>query len=361
MTKKTPLYEQHLAANAKMSDFAGWEMPLSYTSPIEEHKQVRNDAGMFDVSHMTVVDFKGSESRDFLRHLITNDVDKLTSDGKALYSCMLNENGGIVDDLIVYKICTDHYRMVINAATHDKDLAWINKNINDFDVELAEETNIAMLAIQGPHAIEKTQQVFTKEQQTATKDLESFQGVAVNNWWIARTGYTGEDGYEIILPATEATEFWNKLIEVGVKPCGLIARDSLRLEAGMRLYGSDMDETTTPLESGLGWAIAWEPKDRDFIGKEALIKQKAIGTTQKVVGLILEGRGVLRPHQKVILDDNNFGETTSGGFSPTLGVSIALARIPKITADKCFVEIREQQIPAKIVKPVFARNGKPVS
>jgi aminomethyltransferase len=360
--KHTPLYEQHLALHAKMADFAGWEMPLYYGSQIEEHQIVRKDAGMFDVSHMNVVDFVGEGARDYLRHLIANDVDKLTIPGKALYSCMLNEKGGVVDDLIVYKYNDRDYRMVVNGATREKDLAWFAKQKNDFKVEIKQRADFAMIAIQGPNAIAKTQSVFTPEQKAASKDLQVFQGVEVNGWWIARTGYTGEDGYEIMIPVPEVVAFWQALLKAGVAPCGLVPRDSLRLEAGMCLYGSDMDENITPLEASLDWTIAWEPKDRNFIGREALEKQKNKGVTRKLFGLVLDkGMGILRSHQKVQGPEGE-GEITSGGFAPSLGQSIAVARLPigAKYGDHFFVEIRGKQVPAKVVKPNFVRKGKKV-
>jgi aminomethyltransferase len=361
--KHTPLYEEHINAGAKMGEFAGWEMPLYYGSQLEEHRLVREDAGMFDVSHMTIIDLKGKGARDFLRHLIANDVDKLKEIGKALYGCMLNENGGIVDDLIVYKYNEQDYRLVVNAGTHDKDVAWINQHKTSFDVETFEHKDFAMIAIQGPNAIAKTQEVFNHEQKAATKDLKVFYGVEVNGWWIARTGYTGEDGYEIMVPTNEARAFWRSLVKVGVAPCGLVARDSLRLEAGLSLYGSDMTEETSPLESNLEWTIAWEPATRNFIGRKAIEDQKKSGVKRNIYGIVLaKGAGILRSHQKVIIDNGATGETTSGGFSPTLGHAIALARLPTTVkiGDQVFVEIRDKKIPAKVVKASFVRKGKPV-
>lgn len=361
--KHTPLYEEHLKANAKMGDFAGWDMPLDYGSQIEEHRKVRTDAGMFDVSHMTVVDFVGPEARDYLRYLIANDVAKLENLGQALYGCMLNETGGVVDDLITYRFNEQDYRIVVNAATHDKDLAWINKHKTEFDVEIIERPEFAMIAIQGPNAIVKTQSVFTPKQQAATQNLKPFSAVAVDGWWIARTGYTGEDGYEIILPPKQAVPFWQALLKAGVAPCGLVARDSLRLGAGLSLYGSDMDETTSPLESNLSWTITWEPKDRNFIGRKALETQKQRGVKRNIFGLILaKGKGILRAHQKVAAKSLGTGEITSGGYSPTLGRSIALARLPVGArfGEHFFVEIRGKKVEATVVKPPFVHKGKSV-
>lgn len=345
-----------------MADFAGWEMPLYYGSQIEEHHAVRNDAGVFDVSHMNIVDFKGIGARGYLQRLLANDVDKLNL-SQALYSCMLNETGGIIDDLIVYKISEQHYRVVVNAATHDKDLAWFKKQKNKYDVKIIERNELAMLAIQGPNAIRKTSSVFTDKQREAVKDLKVFYGIGVDDWWIARTGYTGEDGYEIILPAEQTEEFWQKLLAAGVNPCGLVARDSLRLEAGMMLYGSDMDEGTSPLESNLGWTIAWKPETRDFIGRKALEVQKKAGIKRNIYGLVLEtGKRILRAHQKVFAEETEIGEITSGGFSPTLGYSIALARLRATVkiGDELTVDIRGKQISVRVVKPQFVRKGKKV-
>lgn len=358
--KLTPFNAKHRALNAKFADFAGWEMPLYYGSQIEEHNCVRQDAGMFDVSHMNIVDIKGAGARDYLRYLITNDVDRLKNIGDALYSCMLTENGGVIDDLIVYKKTPQDFLMVINAATHDKDMAWLKKQVVNFKVALIERTDLAMIAIQGPNAIAKTQKVFTEEQRKASANLKNFQGVEVQDWWIARTGYTGEDGYEIMLPKTAAEKFWDQLIAVGVRPCGLVARDSLRLEAGMRLYGSDMDENVTPVEAGLSWAVAWEPKDRNFIGRKVLDAQKLTGAKKMTVGLVLADQGILRSHQKVIVPNIGEGEITSGGFSPTLNLSIALARVPTGIGEHCLVVIRDKQLKARVVKPNFVRHGEKV-
>lgn len=360
--KRTPLFDEHKKLNAHMAPFGGWEMPLNYAGQIEEHNFVREDAGMFDVSHMNVVDFKGKDVIKFLHYLIANNVSVL-KEGQALYSCMLNEKAGVVDDLIVYKINDEYFRMVINAATHDKDIAWLEKQITKFDVEMTEKTEFVMIAVQGPNAITKTQEVFTPEQRTETKGLGRFYGVDVEGWWIARTGYTGEDGYEIMVPEDKAIEFWQNLLSAGVKPCGLVCRDSLRLEAGMRLYGSDMNEDVSPLEASIGWSVAWQPEDRDFIGRKVLEQQKKDGVKNKLCGLILDkGKGILRSHQKVFTNKGDEGEITSGGFSPTLGHSIAFVMLPSYVkiGDEVSVEIRGKKIEGKIVKPVFVKDGKKV-
>ncbi len=360
MSEKTVLYEKHVEYGGKIVDFAGWQMPVNYGSQMDEHHQVRNDAGMFDVSHMTVIDLNGTGVKAFLQYLLANDVAKLKQQGKALYSCMLNHDGGVIDDLIVYYMNESWYRMVVNAATRDKDMAWIDEQSAGYEVEINERPDLAMIAVQGPHAREKAIEALPVDVVEAVSELDRFFGSDCGEWFVGRTGYTGEDGFEIMLPDTEAPAFWDRLAEAGVKPCGLGARDTLRLEAGMNLYGTDMTETTSPLISGLGWTIAWEPEERNFIGRDALQKERDKGVTQKLVGLVLQDKGILRGHQKVIVENVGEGETTSGSFSPTLKQSIAFARVPKQTGDHCQVEIRGKLLNAKIVKPVFVRDGKPV-
>lgn len=360
MSKKTVLYDKHVEYGGKIVDFAGWQMPVNYGSQIEEHHQVRTDAGMFDVSHMTVIDLTGEDVKPFLQKLLANDVARLKAQGKALYSCMLNQDGGVIDDLIVYYLEDIWYRMVVNAATRDKDLAWIDQQSSGFDVEIKERSDLAMIAVQGPHAREKAIEVLPVDVVEAVSELDRFCGSQCGEWFVGRTGYTGEDGFEIMLPDSEAPSFWDGLAEAGVKPCGLGARDTLRLEAGMNLYGADMTESTTPLISGLGWTVAWEPEDRDFIGRAALERQREKGVAQKLVGLVLEEKGILRGHQRVVVDGVGEGETTSGTFSPTLKQSIAFARVPKQTGSHCQVEIRGKLLSARVVKPVFVRDGKAV-
>jgi len=358
MPNKTPLFDQHVACGGKMVDFAGWNMPLNYGSQLEEHQAVRNDAGMFDVSHMVVVDLKGAEVKAFLQKLLANDVAKLKDSGKALYSCMLQQDGGVIDDLIVYYLDEQNFRLVVNAATRDKDLAWINQQAAAFDVSVTERADLAMIAVQGPNGRAKADAVMTAAQVEAAAGLKVFMGVESEGLFIARTGYTGEDGYEIMVPAEQAATMWQKLIEQGVSPCGLGCRDSLRLEAGMNLYGSDMDETISPLEAGLNWTVAWQPVERDFIGRQALEAQRDKGGLRKFVGLVLQDKGVLRAHQDVVLNGEVVGETTSGGFSPTLGKSIALARVSADVVDECAVAVRGRELACKVVKAPFARNGK---
>ena len=356
MVDKTPLHQQHVAMNAKMVDFGGWDMPINYGSQIKEHHFVRTDAGMFDVSHMTIVDFHGEDVKAFLRKLLANNIDRLKTSGKALYTCMLNPDGGIIDDLIVYYMRDDWFRMVVNASTREKDLAWINQQAADFSVKVTERSDLAMIAVQGPKAREKVHQVIGAAADKLV-DLPVFTAADLGDYYIARTGYTGEDGYEVMLKNDQAASFWQQLHQLGVNPIGLGARDTLRLEAGMNLYGQDMTESTTPLESGLSWTVGWKPEDREFIGRAPLVKQKAEKTHQKFVGLVLQGKGVLRHDQKIMLNDKEIGIITSGSYSPTLGQSIALARIDASDAQTCMVEIRGKQIPAKIVKPPFVRNG----
>ncbi len=354
--KHTPLYQAHVDAGGKMVDFGGWEMPLNYGSQIEEHHQVRTDVGMFDVSHMTVVDFKGVEAKKFLQTLIANDVDKLKTEGKALYSCMLNETGGVVDDLIVYYLNEQDYRMVINAGTTEKDIAWINAQADGFDVSVEPKFDLAMIAVQGPNAREKVFAAMPGVEEVAG-ELKPFNAASLGGLFIARTGYTGEDGFEIMLPEKSAEFTWKMLLEAGVKPCGLGARDTLRLEAGMSLYGSEMNDEVSPLEAALTWTIDLTNEDRNFVGRNALEALRDEGVKKTIVGLILEGRGVIRDHQKVVTSVGD-GEVTSGSFSPTMGKAIALARVPMGATGSCEIEMRNKLVSAKIVKPPFVRNGK---
>lgn len=367
MSNKTVLFDKHVEYKGKIVDFAGWQMPVNYGSQMDEHHQVRNDAGMFDVSHMVILDLhKVTDTGDIkglLQRLLANDVAKLTENGKALYSCMLNPEGGVIDDLIVYYMTDDWYRIVVNAGTAEKDLAWFNQHAGSFGVSVKARDDLAMIAVQGPHARKKAFEVLPVDVVEAATPLKRFFGADCGEWFVGRTGYTGEDGFEIMMPESEAPALWDKLADAGVKPCGLGARDTLRLEAGMNLYGSDMTEETSPLISGLGWTIAWQPEDRDFIGRSALEIEKAGGIKQKIVGLILEDRGVLRSHQKVVVEHEGKqleGEITSGSFSPSLQKSIALARVPVEIGDSCGVDIRGKILKAKVVKPVFVRDGQPV-
>jgi aminomethyltransferase len=354
--KQTPLNTAHRAMGAKMVDFGGWDMPVNYGSQIDEHHQVRNDCGMFDVSHMRVVDLKGNGVRSFLRYLLANNVDKLTQSGKALYSCMLLENGGVIDDLIVYFMNEEWFRIVVNAGTADKDIAWMKKQAAQHSpgLVITDHPDLAMIAVQGPTARAKVWEALPGSREL-TESLVPFSAVEMGAMIIARTGYTGEDGFEIMLPAKAAPNFWATLAEKGVKPIGLGARDTLRLEAGMNLYGQDMDETINPLEAGLAWTVDLK-SERDFIGKAALLAAPA---QRKMVGVVLLDRGVLRGHQQVHTAQG-VGEITSGSFAPTLEKSIALARVPKDVqvGDTVQVAIRDKMLAAKVVKYPFARNGK---
>ena len=358
--KQTPLFNEHTKASGKMVDFSGWHMPLHYGSQIKEHNIVRHDAGMFDVSHMTIVDVIGDAAKPFLRYLLANDVAKLAP-GKAMYSCMLNERGGIIDDLILYYFDDQFYRLIVNSSTREKDIAWITRQASPFAVDITEQTGQAIIAIQGPQAIAKTITVLNDSQTAAVEKLTPFSASLVEDWLFARTGYTGEDGLEIILPAKKAESFWQALLDAGIQPCGLGARDSLRLEAGMGLYGQDMDETVTPFESGIAWTVALSDEQRDFIGRDALLAQQKEGPTRQLVGLILKARGVMRHRQAVILTDGQLGYITSGGFSPMLKQSIAFARVPATIGTDCLVDIRGKQLPAQVVKLPFVRQGNIVN
>ncbi|MFA5529693.1 MAG: glycine cleavage system aminomethyltransferase GcvT [Thiohalomonadaceae bacterium] len=359
MPNHTPLYDVHVALGARMVDFAGWEMPIHYGSQIGEHHAVRRDAGMFDVSHMGIVDLQGARVRDFLRYLLANDVARLREQGKALYTCMLNDSGGVIDDLIVYYMGDTWYRIVVNAGTRARDLAWFRRHGASFGVAIEERDDLAMLAVQGPNARAKVHAVLGERAEEA-RTLVRFAAVDVGqDMFIARTGYTGEDGYEIMLSADDVEDLWHRLQATGIAPCGLGARDTLRLEAGMALYGQDMDEDTSPLEAGLAWTVAFEPADRDFVGRTALDALRAAGGLRELVGLVLEDKGVLRAHQRVMTEGGE-GEITSGSFSPTLGCAIALARVPAGAGGACQVEVRGRLLAARIVKPPFVRDGRAI-
>ena len=360
MGRHTPLYDLHRSQGARLVDFGGWDMPVQYASQIEEHHAVRRAAGVFDVSHMCVIDLTGARTREFLQFLLANDVGKLARAGKALYSCMLNESGGVIDDLIAYFLGGSDFRLVVNAGTRDKDLHWIRRHAQDFGVTVRERVDLAMLAVQGPQARQKSASLLASADRERALALPAFCGAPLAEWFIARTGYTGEDGFEIMLPAAQATQLWLALNALGVVSCGLGARDTLRLEAGMNLYGNDMNESTHPFESGLGWTVALAPLERRFIGREALEHVTAVGSARELVGLVLEDRGVLRSHQKVILPDGRTGEITSGTFSPSLERSIALARIPSGPVERVAVDIRGKLLAAHTVKPPFVRAGKPL-
>jgi len=363
MGRKTPLFALHQELGARLVDFGGWDMPVQYGSQIAEHHAVRRAAGVFDVSHMCVVDLTGPHARPYLQQLLANDVGKLTQLGKALYSCMLNESGGVVDDLIVYFLSEGCFRLVVNAGTRDKDLEWIRRHAREFErgtsaLQIQERSDLAILAVQGPEARAKAAQLLSPTDAGTALALQPYCAAQIDRWFIARTGYTGEDGFELMLPAAEAQATWRKLNELGVASCGLGARDTLRLEAGMNLYGNDMDESTSPFESGLSWTVAMLPRERGFIGRAALESLRARGEGARLVGLVLEDRGVLRSHQKVLVPGVGEGQITSGTYSPTLERSIALARVPAATAARVQVDIRGKLLDARVVKPPFVRFGR---
>jgi aminomethyltransferase len=355
MTKQTIYNATHRAHGAKMVDFGGWDMPIHYGSQIEEHHQVRRDAGMFDVSHMTVLDMHGEKVRPFLRTLVANSVDKLQKPGKALYAAMLDANGGVIDDLIVYFLREDFFRVVVNAATRDKDMAWITQQAAPFAIDIRERRDLAMVAVQGPHARDKVLSLLSPEGAKAAGKLGKFVGAEIDGLFVARTGYTGEDGFEIMVPEAQAVDFWNRLVGAGVKPAGLGARDTLRLEAGMALYGQDMDESVSPYEAGLAWTVALD-EGRAFTGREALERQQAGGATRQMIGLVLDEKGVLR-HGQAVFTAAGEGEILSGTFSPTLGKAIALARVPAGEPGAVTVDIRGKRLPVRVVKYPFVRDG----
>ena len=350
MSKRTPLYDEHVASGGKMVEFGGWDMPLHYGSQLKEHEAVRTDWGIFDVSHMTVIDINGTDARGYLQRLVANDVARLDRPGKALYGAMLDADGGVVDDLIVYRM-QDGYRCVVNAATREQDLAWMQAN-QAGDVQLAER-DLAMIAVQGPGAVARFSSVSAV---AGVADLSSFFAVISGEWMVARTGYTGEDGVEVTLPGSDAVDLWRQLMGAGATPVGLGARDTLRLEAGLSLYGQDLDRQHSPLSSNIGWTVAWEPASRAFIGREALEAERK-QRDAKLVGLVMRERAVLRHGQRVVAGSGE-GVITSGTFSPTMQCSIALARVPMDTGSQCEVDIRGKLRSAQVVKPPFVRHGK---
>jgi len=358
----TPLLAEHENLNARIVDFGGWALPVNYGSQIDEHHAVRKDVGMFDVSHMTVSDIIGSETIPFLSKLLANDIRKVVGKpGKALYSCMLNKNGGVIDDLIVYYLNDQHCRLVTNAGTNQKDMAWLTKQADAFSIEITERPDLALIAVQGPEAIAKCQKIFDSKLANTIRQLARFQGAFFDNQneqFVGRTGYTGEDGIELIINADLANRLWETLMSANIQPCGLGARDTLRLEAGMSLYGNDLDEQHSPMESGLDWTVKLTD-DRDFFGKASINKK----THKRMIGLVLLERGVLRGHQQVYLNNNSIGEITSGTFSPSLEKSIALARVTnddELTVGKIVkIAIRNKFLDAEIVPYPFVKNGKP--
>jgi aminomethyltransferase len=353
MSKQTVLNARHRELGARMVDFGGWDMPIAYGSQIEEHHQVRRDAGMFDVSHMTVIDLHGAQVRPFLRRLLANSVDKLKKPGKALYSCMLNAEA----DLIVYFLSETFFRLVVNASTRDQDMAWIQQQVTGFEVEVRERPELSMIAVQGPSARERVLGLLSAEGRAAVEAIGKFVAVDADGLFVARTGYTGEDGFEIIVAETDAVSLWDRLLDAGVKPAGLGARDTLRLEAGMNLYGQDMDQTVTPWEAALAWTVSLD-EGRDFIGRAVLEAQRAAGVPRQLIGLVLDDKGVLR-HGQIVRTANGDGEILSGTFSPTLGKAIAFARVPAGEPGALAVDIRGRDVAVRQVTPPFVREGKP--
>ena len=363
---KTVLHSAHLAAGAKLVDFGGWEMPVNYGSQIEEHLNTRKACGLFDVSHMAVVDIEGNNGTEFLQHVVANDVAKLKTDGQALYGCLLNENACVIDDLIVYR--TDPgYRIVINAGTAENDLQWLTKQAQSFNALkliprrsdlVGAIDSLGMIAIQGPTAIEVLSNSIP-ESKEIVMTLKPFHSKTIETSFgkimVARTGYTGEDGFELMIPLSQTENVWHALTKAGGKPAGLGARDTLRLEAGMNLYGQDMNDQTSPLDAGLGWTIDLSSQ-RNFIGREALEKYQQ---QFSFLGLVLLDKGVLRSHQ-IVQTKLGAGEITSGTFSPSLQQSIALAKLPKGTeiGSTVTVIIRDKELQAKVVKPCFVRKGQ---
>lgn len=358
MELQTPFYQEHLALGAKMVPFGGWLMPLNYGSQVNEHLAVRSRAGVFDVSHMAIVELKGQQTEAFLRKVLANDVAKLTESGRALYGCMLTPEGGIIDDLITYKLSDNHFRIVVNAATTSKDMNWLQEHAKSYDTTLELRSDLGLLAVQGPQARTLFMSCVEPQSQATLEAVKPFRFAAIEDMWVARTGYTGEDGFEIMGPHGRLIELWKQLNALEVQACGLGARDTLRLEAGLNLYGTDMDESTTPLESNLGWTVDFKDPQRDFIGRKALEQQQAQGVPRQLVGLLLEGKGVLRCGMKVKVSDNNQGLLTSGSYSPTLKRSIGFARVLTETFDTCSVDIRNQWQPARRVSLPFVRQGK---
>lgn len=355
MSQTTVLYDEHIAASGKMVDFAGWLLPINYGSQIEEHLAVRQDAGMFDVSHMTVIDVEGTGAQEGLRKILANDIAKCKQPGTAIYSCLLNEEGGIIDDLIVYFLEKNRYRIISNSSTRDTVSAWLTLQLMRYECTLTMHDDLALIAVQGPKAIERLEQVFSPHQYVVMRHLKPFQMVAFAGMIVARTGYTGEHGVEIMIPAERAANLWQDCLRAGIKPCGLGARDTLRLEAGLNLYGTDMNVDTSPLESNLTWTVDLSDPTRDFIGKDALAEVPADHPI--LVGLIILEKGIPRTGQ-VVWGDEPIGEITSGTFSPTLSRGIAIARIMPKNLKSVEVDIRGKRVTAAVVPLPFVRHNQ---
>ena len=350
---KTPLNNAHIELGAKMVNFSHWEMPISYTSLIEEHHAVRNTAGVFDVSHMSIFDFNGGDQVAFFEKIFANDIKKISNEDKAIYGALLNEEGGILDDLIIYH-ANEKFRLVSNCSTREQNRQWYEKHAVEFGVEVVERSDMGILAIQGPDALSKIQSIDGINPQV--NNLQSFGCMFDGDKLYARTGYTGEDGLEIIVPSVDINQFWDQALRLGCTPIGLGARDTLRLEAGLNLYGNDMTIENHPYESNLGWTIDMTDENRQFIGKQALLSIDQ-SKSQKIVGIILRDKGVLRSGYEVIHDEGK-GVVLSGSYSPTLQSSIGLARVDQGYKKDGKVMIRNKMLNIDFVSPRFIERGK---
>ena len=356
MAQRTPLYDTHVRAGARRVEFAGWEMPVQYAGILAEHQAVRAGVGLFDVSHMGEVVFRGPRALDALGRLFTNDLTRV-ADGQAQYGCVCRESGGIVDDVVVYRRAADDLLVCVNAGNRQKDFEWLAGHAGA--AEIANESDAwGQLALQGPRAAGLLQRL-TKVNLSALRSYHFAQGeVAGIPCMVARTGYTGEDGFELFCASAAAAPLWAALMEAGqpeqIVPCGLGARDSLRLEVAYRLYGSDMDDGTTPLEAGLAWVVKLDKGE--FLGRDAMLRQKEQGLSRKLVGFVLTEAGIPRHGYPVLQDGRKVGEVTSGTKSPSLGTSIGLAYVPPSLAAEgstFAVEIRGRPVAAKAVKTPF--------
>jgi aminomethyltransferase len=354
--RRTPLYDEHKALGARLVDFAGWQMPVQYEGIKAEHQAVRTAAGLFDVSHMGEAFFRGPDAEKAVQRLVTRDVSRLET-GQSGYSAVCYEDGGTVDDVLVYRR-PDDFLVVVNASNREKDLDHFRANTEDLDVEISDETEAwALLALQGPESADLLQRL-TETDLTNLKYFRFTEGeVAGARTIISRTGYTGEDGFELYLPSDDAPRVWRELLEAGATPAGLGARDTLRLEAGMCLYGNELDPETTPLEAGIGFAVHLD-KEQEFIGQDALRREKEEGLRKKLVGFEVEGRGIARHDHPVRVEDETVGRVTSGTFSPTLNRAIGLALVSPGVEDEFEVVIRERPVEAHTVELPFYRREK---
>ena len=361
MAQRTPLYEVHVHAGARLVEFAGWEMPVQYEGIIAEHEAVRTRVGLFDVSHMGEVVFRGPKALESLQRIFTNDLSRC-ADGQAQYGCLCRESGGIVDDVVVYRRSADDLLVCVNAANRQKDFEWLRGHAFGADVQ-NESDAWAQLALQGPRAVEVLQRLTSVRLSSVGTYRFTAGDVAGFSCLVARTGYTGEDGFELFCAAEHGPTLWGALMEAGaaegIAPCGLGARDSLRLEMAYRLYGSDMDDSTTPLEAGLAWVVKFDKGD--FVGKAALVKQKEAGLSKKLVGFTLVDAGIPRHGYAVLQDGKAVGTVTSGTKSPSLGTAIGLAYVPPALAAEgstFAVDIRGRAAAAKVVKTPFYAKKK---